>query len=81
MHLHGGEFPDLFSSDNLEFVERLRSENLRLSQLAHTIARKQAVIRDAMTRLRLGVSVDAVAVDIVEACRRELADLDLGGDL
>jgi hypothetical protein len=78
MHLHhGSEFRSFDGNDGLAFAERLRNEQARLSRLQHLIARKQSVLKDATTRLRLGVSVDEVALAIVQVCRAELRDLDL----
>jgi hypothetical protein len=64
------------NTDGLAFAERLRNEQARLSRLQHLIARKQACLKDAATRLRLGVSVEAVSLSIAEVCRAELRDLD-----
>ena len=61
---------------SLDLLAKLGNERERLSRLAHLIARKQDMLRDACTRLRLGVGVDVVAAEIVHVCRAELRELD-----
>jgi hypothetical protein len=61
---------------SLDLLAKLGSERERLSRLAHLIARKQDMLRDACTRLRLGVAVEVVAAEILSVCRAELRELD-----
>jgi hypothetical protein len=66
--MDNGASPDLLA--------KLGNERERLSRLAHLIARKQDMLRDACTRLRLGVAVEVVAAEILSVCRAELRELD-----
>ena len=61
---------------SLDLLAKLGNERERLSRLAHLIARKQDMLRDACTRLRLGVGVEVVAAEILHVCRAELRELD-----
>lgn len=68
-----------------DFLAKLGAERERLTRLVGLIQRKRGVLRDACTRLRLGVDPETVAFEIVQVCRAELRELDVlpeydGGD-
>jgi len=62
--------------DAMEFLAQLTNERERLSRLAHLIARKQSVLRECCTQLRLGVDPELVATAIIRECCDELAELE-----
>ncbi len=59
-------------NDTLDFLAKLTAEAERLDRLAHLLHRKRVALRDARTRLRLGVDPQIVSLDIIKACREEL---------
>ncbi len=59
------------------FLAQLRSAHGRVSELQHHLARRASLLRDSMTRLRLGVPVEIVSADIIRSVTHELTELGI----
>ncbi len=57
------------------FLAQLRSAHGRVSELQHHLARRASLLRDSMTRLRLGVPVEIVSAEIIRSVTHELTEL------